>query len=85
MVVCCGDKSINFDDIYGLSPDSGSFEQGFDITGYRRAKEHAIGWNTIRTIHGHRLRRKVVNWNVREGALYPISIKMSEVRCCDVG
>jgi hypothetical protein len=28
VVVCCGDKFIDFDDIYGLSLDWGSFEQG---------------------------------------------------------
>lgn len=78
VVVCCGDKSIDFDDIYGLSPDWGSFEQGFDITGYQIAEKHTIGWNTIRTIHGHRSRRKVVKRNTEEGALCPISIKMSE-------
>jgi len=30
VIVCCGDKYIDFDDIYGLSLDWGSFEQGFD-------------------------------------------------------
>jgi hypothetical protein len=34
VVVCCGDRSIDFDDIYGLSLDWGSFEQGFHCVGY---------------------------------------------------
>ncbi|KAF2726516.1 hypothetical protein EJ04DRAFT_582609 [Polyplosphaeria fusca] len=78
VIVCCGDRSIDFDDIYGLSPDWGSFEQGFDITGYQMVKQHTAGWNTIRTVHGHRSRRKVVKLNMEGGLLYPISITMSE-------
>lgn len=78
VIVCCGDRSIDFDDIYGLSPDWGSFEQGFDIIGYQTAKECTKGWNTIRTVYGHRSRRKKAKWNMEEGALYPISIKISE-------
>jgi len=73
VVVCCGDKSIDFDDIYGLSLDWGSFEQGFDTATYRKLKPHTRGWNTIQTIHGHRQRRKVVDLEM-EG----VSNKISE-------
>lgn len=78
VIICCGDKSIDFDDIYGLSPDWGSFEQGFDTATYQMLKDHSRGWNTIRTIHGHRQRRKVVEWGMGEEAPYIKSIKMSE-------
>jgi hypothetical protein len=40
VVVCCGDKFIDFDDIYGLSLDWGSFEQGFDTGTYQMLKPH---------------------------------------------
>jgi hypothetical protein len=30
VIICCGSKQINLHDIYGLSLDWGSFEQGFD-------------------------------------------------------
>jgi len=58
VVVCCGDKYINFDDIYGLSLDWGSFEQGFDTGTYQMLKPESRGWNTIRAIRGHRRRRE---------------------------
>lgn len=38
-VVCCGDRFISFDDIYGFSLDWGSFEQGFDTGNYQKLKE----------------------------------------------
>ncbi|KAH8800161.1 heterokaryon incompatibility protein-domain-containing protein [Xylogone sp. PMI_703] len=47
VIVCCGDESIDFDDIYGLSLDWGSFEQGFDTGTYQMLKPHSRGWNTI--------------------------------------
>ncbi|OXV07873.1 hypothetical protein Egran_04363 [Elaphomyces granulatus] len=75
VVVCCGDKSIDFDDIYGLSLDWGSFEQGFDTATYQMLKPHTRGWNTIQTIRGHRRRREVVEWEMGGEAL---SIRMSE-------
>jgi hypothetical protein len=75
VVVCCGDKSIDFDDIYGLSLDWGSFEQGFDTATYQMLKPPTRGWNTIQTIRGHRQRREVVEWETGEEAL---SIRMSE-------
>ncbi|CAI6342359.1 unnamed protein product [Periconia digitata] len=78
VIVHCGDKSIDFDDIYGLSPDWGSFEQEFDMTGYNTVKQHTKGWRTIRTIHGHRSRRKIVEWKMDGEALYSMNIKMSE-------
>ncbi|KAH8621277.1 hypothetical protein IG631_24050 [Alternaria alternata] len=78
VVVCYGDKSIDLDDIYGLSPDWSSFEQGFDTGTYQKLKPHTRGWNTIQTIHGHRQRRKVMEWDIREDNPYPISLKMSE-------
>jgi hypothetical protein len=37
VIVCCGDKCIDFGDIYGLSLDWGSFEQGFDSVEYDEA------------------------------------------------
>jgi hypothetical protein len=78
VVVCCGDKSIDFDDIYGLSLDWGSFEQGFDTATYKRLKPHTRGWYTILTIRGHRRRREVVDWDVGGEVQYPMSIKLSE-------
>ena len=75
VVVCCGDKSIDFDDIYGLSLDWGSFEQGFDTTNYQRLKPHSRGWNTIMTIRGHRRRREKVEWEMGGEVM---SFKMSE-------
>lgn len=75
VVVYCGDKSIDFDDIYGLSLDWGSFEQGFDTANYQKLKPHTRGWNTIQTIRGHRRRREVVEWEMGGEAL---SIKMSK-------
>ncbi|KAK5069398.1 hypothetical protein LTR51_008648 [Lithohypha guttulata] len=47
VVICCGDKCINFDDIYGLSLDWGSFEQGFDTGTYQKMKPQSTGWYTI--------------------------------------
>jgi len=63
VVICCGDRSIDFDDIYGLSLDWGSFEQGFDFGTYHNEasgelESHLRGWNTIRAIRGHRRRRE---------------------------
>ncbi|KAH8797863.1 heterokaryon incompatibility protein-domain-containing protein [Xylogone sp. PMI_703] len=78
VIVCCGDKSIDFDDIYGLSLDWGSFEQGFDTGTYQMLKPHSRGWNTIRTIRGLRRRREVVEWEMGGEAPYLMSIKMSE-------
>src|SRR6266480_5129524 len=78
VVVCCGDKSIDFDDIYGLSLDWGSFEQGFDTANYQMLKPRTRGWNTIQTIRGHRRRREVVEWEMGGEAPYLMSIKMSE-------
>lgn len=78
VVVCCGDKSIDFDDIYGLSLDWGSFEQGFDTATYQKLQPHTRGWNTIQTIRGHRQRKEVVEWEMGGAAPYLISIKMSE-------
>jgi hypothetical protein len=63
VIVCCGDKSISFDDIYGLSPDWGSFEQGFDAANHRKVKPHVQGWNTIQAICGHG-RRREPSWTV---------------------
>ena len=77
VVVCCGDRFIDFDDIYGLSLDWGSFEQGFDTGTYQMLKQHARGWNTIQTIRGLR-RRREVEWEVGGEAPYLMSIKMSE-------
>jgi hypothetical protein len=59
VVICCGDKSINFDDIYGLSLDWGSFELGFDTGAYQKRKLYSREWNTIQAIRGHRRRREV--------------------------
>jgi hypothetical protein len=77
VVVCCGDKFIDFDDIYGLSLDWGSFEQGFDAGNYQKQKPHTRGWNTIRTIRGLR-RRREVGWEMGGEAPYLLSVKMSE-------
>jgi hypothetical protein len=77
VVVCCGGKSIDFDDIYGLSLDWGSFEQGFDTAAYQKLKQDSRGWNTIQTIRGLRRRREVVEWENRGEAPY-LSIKMLE-------
>lgn len=77
VVVCCGDKSIDFDDIYGLSLDWGLFEQGFDTATYQMLKPPTRGWNTIQTIRGHR-RRREVDWEVGGEAPYLMSIRMSE-------
>ena len=56
LVVCCGEKSIDFEDIYGLSLDWGSFEQGFSTQNYRLSEQDSKGWNTIQAICGHRRR-----------------------------
>ena len=64
VIVCCGDKSIDFDDIYGLSLDWGSFEQGFDAGSFQKRKPHTSGLSTIQAIRGHRRRREVVGWRV---------------------
>lgn len=77
VVVCCGDKSIDFDDIYGLSLDWGSFEQGFDTGTYQMLKPHTRGWNTIQAIRGHR-RRREVEWEMGGEAPCLMSIRMSE-------
>ncbi|KAI9865353.1 MAG: hypothetical protein M1813_002242 [Trichoglossum hirsutum] len=77
-VVCCGDKSIDFDDIYGLSLDWGSFEQGFETLAYQKLKPHTKGWNTIQAIRGHRRRREVVGWDMGGEASCPVDIEMSE-------
>jgi hypothetical protein len=77
VVVCCGDKSIDFDDIYGLSLDWGSFELGFDTGTYRKLKPHTRGWNTIQAIRGYR-RRREVEWEMGGEAPCLINIKMSE-------
>src|SRR4051812_20453673 len=66
MVTCCGDKFIDFDDIYGFSLDWDSFEQGFDTGTYQMPKQHTRGWNTIQTIRGLR-RRREVEWEMGEG------------------
>ncbi|KAF2994066.1 hypothetical protein E8E13_002425 [Curvularia kusanoi] len=63
VIVCCRDKSISFDDIYGLSPDLGSFEQGFDAANHRKVKPHVQGWNIAQAIRGHR-RRREPSWAV---------------------
>jgi hypothetical protein len=52
VVVCCGDKSIDFDDIYGLSLDWGSFELGFDTGNYQKRKPYSTGWTTIQPEDG---------------------------------
>jgi hypothetical protein len=77
VVVCCGDKFIDFDDIYGLSLDWGSFEQGLDTGTYQMLKQHTRGWNTIQTIRGLR-RRREVEWEMGGEAPYLMNIKMSE-------
>jgi len=77
-VVCCGDKSIDFDDIYGLSLDWGSFEQGFETLAYEKLKPHTKGWNTIQAIRGLRRRREVVGWDMGGEASCPVDIEMSE-------
>ena len=59
VVVCCGDKYISFDDIYGLSLDWGSFEQGFDTGTYQMLNPTSRGWNTTRAIRGHQRRREM--------------------------
>jgi hypothetical protein len=66
IVVCCGDKSIDFDDIYGLSLDWGSFEQGFDAETFQKLQGHQRGWSTIQAIRGHRRRREPVLGIVEE-------------------
>jgi hypothetical protein len=58
VVTCCRDKFIDFD-IYGLSLDWDSFEQGFDTGTYQMLKKPTRGWNTIQTIRGLRRRREV--------------------------
>ena len=40
VVVYCGDKSIDFDDIYGLSLDWDLFEQGFNTGTYQLLKPY---------------------------------------------
>ncbi|KAI9775913.1 MAG: hypothetical protein M1839_000702 [Geoglossum umbratile] len=77
-VVCCGDKSIDFDDIYGLSLDWGSFEQGFETLAYQKLKPHTKGWATIQAICGHRRRREVVGWDMGGEASCPVDIETSE-------
>jgi hypothetical protein len=77
VVVCCGNKSIDFDDIYGLSLDWGSFEVGFDTGTYQKLKPHTRGWNTIQAIRGHR-RRREVGWEMGGEAPCLINIEMSE-------
>jgi hypothetical protein len=77
VVVCYGDKSINFGDIYGLSLDWGSFEQGFDAGNFHLVKPHTRGWNTIQAIRGHR-RRREVGWEIAGEAVCPMNTEMSE-------
>ena len=77
VMVHCGDKCIEFNEIYGLSPDWGSFEQGFDLTTYHMRKPHARGWNTIQAIHGHRQRREL-KWETLEEAPHLAGIPMSK-------
>jgi hypothetical protein len=43
VVVCCGDRSIDFDDIYGLSLDWGFSKQGFDTATNKRLESHTKG------------------------------------------
>ncbi|KAH8595398.1 heterokaryon incompatibility protein-domain-containing protein [Bisporella sp. PMI_857] len=78
VVVYCGNKSIDFDDIYGLSLDWGSFEQGFDTGAYQLLKPHMRGWATIQTIRGLRRRREEVEWEMGEEPPYLMSVKMLE-------
>ena len=77
VVVCCGDKYIDFDDIYGLSLDWGSFEQGFDTGTYQMLKPHSRGWNTIQAIRGHR-RRREVGWEIGGEVSCLMNFEMSE-------
>jgi len=63
VIVCCGNKSVDFDDIYGLSLDWGSFEQSFDAANHRKLRPHMQGWNTIQAIRGHR-RRREPSWSM---------------------
>ena len=77
MVVCCGDKSIDFDDIYGLSLYWGSFELGFDTGNYQKRKPYSTGWTTIQAIRGHG-RRREVKWEMGGEALCPMNAEASE-------
>jgi hypothetical protein len=82
IVVCCGDRSINFDDIYGLSLGWGSFEQGFDCGIYHteasgELESHLQGWNTIRTIRGHR-RRREPSWAFEAEGPIVVSVGLPE-------
>jgi hypothetical protein len=82
VVVCCGDRSIDFDEIYGLSLDWGSFEQGFDFGTYHteaheELEPHMRGWNTIRTIRGHR-RRREPSWGIGTEGPFVISVGLPE-------
>jgi hypothetical protein len=58
VLVRCGKKSIDFDLIYGLSLDWGSFEVSFDTGNYQKLKPQSRGWSTIQAIRGHRRRRE---------------------------
>jgi hypothetical protein len=77
VVISCGDRSIDFDDIYGLSLDWGSFEQSFDTGTYQMLKPHSRGWNTIQAIRGHR-RRRDVGWEMGGEVPSLMNIGMSE-------
>jgi hypothetical protein len=78
VVVCCGGKSIDFEDIYGLGRDWGSFEQGWDTGMYRMSSPHARGWYTILTISGHRGRREVLGWEIGKETVGGITIEVSQ-------
>jgi len=77
VIVCYEDKSIDFDEIYGLSLDWGSFDQGFDTGCYLTSKPQSRGWITIQAIRGHRQRRQKSS-EVNVAAPHPIKVIMSE-------
>jgi hypothetical protein len=58
VIVRCGNKSIDFELIYGLSLDWGSFGVGFDTGNYQKFKPQSRGWSTMLAIRGHRRRRE---------------------------
>lgn len=80
VVVCCGDKYIDFDDIYGLSLDWGSFEQGFDTGNYKKLKAHSRPWSTIQAIRGHQRRREggEMMWEVGTEMVGQVDTEMAE-------
>lgn len=57
ILVCCGSMSIQFDDIYGLGPECGPYEQIFKFASHRSLKCESRGWFSMQTISDHRRRR----------------------------